>query len=121
MSLFEQLGGAEGIRIFVEVFSRRLTEDAELGPLFDGVDIASLQQHRQQYFAAVLGGPENYTGRGMREAHRPLGITDEHFDRILVIVDESLVAVSASADAVGEVHDMLERLRPVIVTRRLTE
>lgn len=116
MSMFEQLGGADGIRRFVDELSRRLRDDAELGPLFEDVDVASLQHHREHYFAAVFGGPENYSGRSLREAHRPLGLTDAHFERFLVVVDESLAALSADDAAAAAVRELLERLRPVIVT-----
>ncbi|MBX9717944.1 MAG: group 1 truncated hemoglobin [Microbacteriaceae bacterium] len=116
MSLFEQVGGTEGIRRFVDELSRRLDDDPELGPLFEGVEGSTLRAHREHYFAAVLGGPENYSGRGLREAHRPLGLTDAQLDRFLVVADESLAAVSAPAEAAAAVHELLERLRPVIVT-----
>lgn len=116
MSLFEQLGGADGVRRFVDELSRRVLDDAELGPLFESVDAASLRHHREHYFAAVLGGPENYSGRGLREAHRPLDLTDENFERFLVVVDESLAALTVGTEAAGAVRELLERLRPVIVT-----
>lgn len=115
MSLFEALGGEPGIHRFVDEFSRRLSTDPELGPLFDGVDGDGLQRHREQYFAAVLGGPENYTGRGLREAHRHIGIDDAQFDRFLMIADEALATIAAGAQAVADVRDLLARLRPVVV------
>ncbi len=116
MSLFELVGGAEGVRRFVDELSRRLDDDPELGPLFEGVEGSTLRAHREHYLAAILGGPENYSGRGLREAHRPLGLTDAHLDRFLVVAAESLAATGAPPAAVVEVHELLERLRPVIVT-----
>lgn len=116
MTMFERFGSADGIRRFVDDLSRRLSDDPELGPLFDGVDDASLRQHREHYFAAVLGGPENYSGRGLRDAHRPLGLTEAHFDRFRAVVDASLAAVGADAEATAAVRELLERLQPVIVT-----
>ncbi len=116
MSLFEHVGGAEGVRRFVDELTQRLTDDPELGPLFEGVEGSTLRAHREHYLAAILDGPENYSGRGLREAHRPLGLTDAHLDRFLVIADESLVATGAPPAAVAEVLELLERLRPVIVT-----
>lgn len=116
MSEFERWGGAEGIRRFVDDLSTRLAADPELSALFEGVDEASLRQHREQYFIAVLGGPEHYTGRGLREAHRPLGLTDAHLDRFLVLLDASLAAVGVDADAAAEARALIDRLRPAIVS-----
>jgi hemoglobin len=115
MSLFEALGGEPGISRFVDELDRRLLADPELGPMFVGVDGAGLQRHREHYFAAVLGGPEQYAGRGLRDAHRHVGIDDAQFDRFLAIADESLAAVSAGAAAADDVRDLLARLRPVVV------
>lgn len=116
MSLFEQLGGAAGVRRLVDELSRRLDDDIVLGPLFDGVAGPTLQQHREHYFAAVLGGPENYAGRSLRDAHRSLDLTDAQFDRFVRIVEASLEAVGALDEPATEVLELLERLRPVIVT-----
>lgn len=116
MSVFEQLGGAEGIRVFVDDLTARLAIDPALGGLFDQVDGPSLQLHREQYFAAVLGGPEHYAGRGLREAHSSLALDDAAYDRFLSIVGESLVGIGANPQAAADVHTLLERLRPVIVT-----
>ncbi len=115
MSLFEQLGGTDGVRRFVDDLSQRLVDDPRFGPLFDGVDHATLRQHREHYFAAVLGGPENYSGRGLREAHRALRLDDADFDHFMAIAHESLVAVQASPAAIADLRDLLARLRPVIV------
>lgn len=116
MSVFERLGGSDGIRRLVDELSTRLGDDPVLGPLFVGVEESSLRRHREHYFAAVLGGPENYAGRGMREAHQPLGLTHAHVDRFGVALDESLTAIGADAVAIAEVRALLERLRPAIVS-----
>jgi hemoglobin len=116
MSVFERLGGEAGVRAFVDELARRTADDPQLGPLFDSIDKTALQEHRERYFAAVLGGPEQYSGRGMRHAHRTLRLTDAHLDRFVDIADESLVAVGASADAIRELRALVEGLRSVIVT-----
>lgn len=115
MSVFEALGGERGVHRFVDELGRRLAADAELGPLFAGVDGEGLQRHREHYFSAVLGGPELYSGRGLREAHRHLGIDDAQFDRFATIADDALAAVGAGPDVVVDVRDLLARLRPVVV------
>lgn len=115
MSLFEGLGGEIGMRRFVDELSRRTADDPHLGPMFDAIDAAALQQHRERYFAAVLGGPENYSGRGLREAHRSLRLSDAQLDRFIEITDESLAVVGASAAAIREVRALVSGLRSVIV------
>lgn len=114
--MFEQFGGERGVQRFVDELARRLAADPELGPLFAGVDADGLARHREHYFSAVLGGPENYAGRGLRDAHRPLDLHHPQFDRFLSVVDDTLVAVAATPQVADELRALLERLRPVIVT-----
>ena len=116
MSTFEQLGGAAGIRAFVDELTVRIDADPVLGPMFAEVDPLLLNQHREKYFAAVFGGPEGYSGRGLREAHASLSLTDEAYDRFLRIVDETLAGLGANVTAAIEVRALLERLRLAIVS-----
>jgi len=88
-----EIKAPRGIEVQGEQGIRPVPHTLQVTHSFDG-----RRQHRRRTVSSTA----------RREAHRPLVITDEHFERILVIVDESLVAVSASADAVGEVQDMLE-------------
>lgn len=116
MMLFDRLGGAEGLDRLVAALSDRVEADPALAPLFVGVDSAGLRNHRSHYLAAVLGGPEAYEGRGMREAHRPLGIDDAAFDRFLRHVVESARVAGTPAGAADELAAFLRGLRPVIVS-----
>jgi hemoglobin len=43
------------------------------------------KKHQASFVAAALGGPNPYIGIDIREAHKKLGVNDDHFD---VIVDE---------------------------------
>lgn len=115
MTLFDQLGGEQGVRLLVDELTTRLEADPEFGPMFAGVDGEGLRRHREQYLAAVLGGPEQYTGRGLREAHRPLGIDDAQFDRFLALVLESARAVGAAPAATDDLAAFVRGLRPVMV------
>ena len=112
MTLFERLGGAEGVRRVVDELTTRLEADPGLAPLFAGVDGDGLRRHRERYLAAVLGGPEQYTGRGLREAHRPLGIDDAQFDRFLGLVLESARAVGTAPFGIRRTSTGHGRRRP---------
>ena len=115
MSLFEQLGGSHGVRALVDELSRRLAADPVLGPIFIDVDGPTLQQHREHYLAAILGGPENYTGRGLRDAHRSLELNNNHVDRFLHALETSLAAVGAAPGATTAVVEVLEGVWRVMV------
>ncbi len=115
MSIYDALGGEPAIRAVVDDLADRLAADALLGPLFEGVDHQALQRHRVSYLAAVLGGPEQYLGQSMRDAHRPFRLTDVHMERFLQLAGEALDAAGVAPEAARAMLDLLDRLRPVIV------
>lgn len=115
MGIYDALGGEHGLHDLVDDLAVRLAADPLLGPLFDGVDHEVLQRHRVSYLAAVLGGPEQYLGQSMRDAHRPLLLTDEHMNRFLQLVAESLDAAEVAPEPARALLDLLDRLRPAVV------
>ena len=115
MSIYDALGGDAGLRDLVDDLADRMAADAVLGPLFAGVDRELLQRHRVSYLSAVLGGPEQYLGQSMRDAHRSLHLTDEHMNRFLQLVATSLTAAEVAPEPAQAVLELLDRLRPVIV------
>jgi len=115
VSSYDALGGDAAMGDLVDDLSQRLVADPLLGPLFDGVDAQALQRHRITYLASVLGGPEQYTGQSMREAHRPLHLTDEHMNRFLRLAEQSLAASDVDPEAAQAVLRLLEPLRPAII------
>lgn len=118
MGLYERLGGDEGVDRAVSVLSTRIRDDAVLGPFFDTLDYDAIVQHRADYLAAILGGPERYTGKGMRDAHRHLQLTDEHMDAFLRLVRETLTELDASPLDIEATVAELDRLRPALVVRQ---
>lgn len=115
MPLYERLGGAEALDEVVRDLSERIRVDPLLGPFFQHVDYAEVVEHRADYLAAIFGGPENYRGKGMRDAHRHLDIDHRHMDAFLDLVRLTLEDHDVSAIDIAETLTELDRLRPVLV------
>ncbi len=116
MSIYDSLGGEVVLRVVVDDLATRLENDLLLGPVFRDVDLDALQRHRVSYLETVLGGPEQYLGQSMRDAHRSLALTDAHMDRFLQLSAASLAAADVAPEPARAVLELLDRLRPVIVT-----
>jgi hemoglobin len=75
-SLIERMGGAEaasGLLISaVEIFYYKLVNDAQLFRFFEGKDMAMLKKKQVDFLAYVFGGPTEYSGKGIFEAHEHL-------------------------------------------------
>jgi hemoglobin len=77
-SHYDRVGGQPAIREVVEQFYARVLADEELAPYFVDADVTQVKRHQVLLLSQVLGGPAEYDGRDLGEAHRGLGITSDH-------------------------------------------
>ena len=114
-ALYESLGGDAGMRAAVDVFYARVTGDETLAPFFVGIDLDRLRAHQRSFLSAALGGPELFTGRPLEHAHAGLGITEDHFDRLVDHLASTLGDLGVAPAAVAEVRERLDLLRSRVV------
>jgi len=88
-SLYDRIGG-ENLRQVITDFYGRVLADPMIGFLFVDKNRERLIQKEWELVAALLGGPIGYSGRSMADAHAKVPITSGHFDRRLVILEETL-------------------------------
>ncbi|MFB6191876.1 MAG: truncated hemoglobin [Haloarculaceae archaeon] len=89
-TLYERLGGREGIRSVVDDFYDRLLADEELGPFFEGSDMEKLRRTQTDFLCEAAGGPETYDAEPVREAHLHVPFTPAHIQRAVELLYESL-------------------------------
>jgi len=102
-TLYERLGGRDGIAAVVDDFYDQLVADELLGPFFEGADLASLRRTQTDFLCEAAGGPERYDAAPVREAHRHVPFEPEHIERAVELLYESLDAFDvprSDADAV---------------------
>lgn len=81
-SLYREIGGRDAVEAVVEDFYDRVLTDDRLRPYFEGMDVAELRAHQVQFIGAVTGGPMDYDGANMREAHAHLEIDEADFETV---------------------------------------
>jgi len=82
-SLYQRLGGYDGISKVVDTFLTQLITDKMFAKFFVGQSIDSrkkIRQHIIDQFCAATGGPCVYTGRDMKTSHAGLGITEDEWN-----------------------------------------
>jgi hemoglobin len=99
-----------GARDGVEDFYDRVLADSELASFFSGTNMARLKGKQVEFFAAVLGGPEPYTGASMGRVHRGRGITMHHFDLVAGHLSDSLSAAGVPDDTVEQIIGAIAQL-----------
>jgi hemoglobin len=85
-SLYERLGGYDGITAFANDLLPRLQADSQLGRFWQnrGEDgIAREKQLLIDYLCSSAGGPLYYTGRDMETSHKGMKISESDWLKFL--------------------------------------
>jgi hemoglobin len=95
-SLYERLGGKDGISAVVQSFSGRVGGDARINQKFARTNVPRLRALLAEQICEATGGPFVYTGRGMKESHAGMAVTEGEFDAMVddlrAALDEHKVA-----------------------------
>jgi len=116
MSIYEQIGGQEALIAVVDDFYKRVLADDQLAPFFAGTNMSRLKGKQVEFFAAALGGPQEYSGLSMKDAHRGRGIGQVHFNLVATYLTESLSAAGVPDDIVQTIIGTIAPLSADIVS-----
>ncbi len=120
LTLYDQLGGAEIVGRAVADFYERVVADDRLGPFFGQMDMSHQVEQQSQFLVMLLGGPNHYMGRSMREAHaEPVsqGLDDSHFDRVAGHLADAFRDAGAAESDVAEVVKLAGAIRSEVLGR----
>lgn len=90
MNPWTRIAGYAGLAPLVHDFYERVLLKPSLVPYFVGVNTEALVEHQVRFLGAAIGGPAEYSGRSMREAHRGLAIDLETFQEVATLLRETL-------------------------------
>ena len=82
-TLYDQLGGKEGVEQIVELLLTRISDDPRIASQFAAIDILNLNDKLIEQICFESGGPCTYTGKGMAEAHAQLKVTNADFNALV--------------------------------------
>ena len=98
-SLYERLGGAYAIAAVVDHFSDQLVEKHTIAenPLISEWNtkkapyrLPGLKFLRTLWVCAIAGGPYQYTGKPLGDAHFDFQLTPQEFDTVAAVLADSL-------------------------------
>jgi hemoglobin len=114
-TLYERLGGEESIEAVVDRFYEHVMADDLVNGYFEDVDMQSQVAHQTQFISAVTGGPVEYDGEEMAEAHEGMGIAEEEFYAIADHLDTALVEFDVPETEREAVLEEIESYEEAIV------
>ena len=113
-TLYDRLGGHEGILKLIKSFYADVRQHAVLGPIFNSKihDWPSHLEKIAEFWALQTGGPSRYRG-GFGAAHVPLDLKPEHFQPWLGLWEFNngrLLAPPEAEEMNGLAHQFARRL-----------
>lgn len=119
-TLYDQLGGSAAVDAAVDLFYRKVLADDRIAHFFDDVDMGRQAAKQKAFLTYAFGGPNNYTGLDMRNAHAHLvkrGLNDTHFDAVCENLSSTLSEMGVSQDLIDQVIAIAESTRNDVLSR----
>jgi hemoglobin len=113
-TLYEQLGGAPAVAAAVDILYRKVLKDERIKHFFQGVDMAGQIAKQKAFLTMAFGGPANYSGLDMRNAHARLvakGLHGGHFDAVMEHLGATLVELKVPGDLISQAAAIAESVR----------
>ena len=104
-SLFERIGGENAVRATVLKMYEKILADDLLAPFFEDIDVETLRRSQAAFVTVAFGGPNHYTGKGMRAAHAGAvknGLSDIHFDKVATHLKSAMEELNVPANLIEE-------------------
>jgi len=119
-SLFESIGGEAAVNAAVDLFYRKVLMDDTISHFFESTDMDAQRNKQKSFLTFAFGGPNNYSGKSLRDAHTPLvnnGLNEAHFMAVAGHLQSTLdelgvpkeLSVQVMAIAAGTIDDVLNR------------
>jgi hemoglobin len=105
-TLYDKIGGTAAVEAAVDIFYRRVLEDKSINQFFDNTDMEAQRAKQMSFLTMAFGGPNNYSGKDMREAHAPLvekGLNEDHFNAVAGHLQETLKELEVPENLIQEV------------------
>ena len=117
MSVYEKIGGEAAVNAAVDIFYRKVLADDRISEFFDTVDMGRQHAKQKAFLTMAFGGPNNYTGKDMREAHKHMNLKDEHFGAVAECLVATLNELSVAQEYIDEIISIALSVKDDVLNR----
>lgn len=116
-TLYERIGGEAAVDKAVDIFYEKVLADERINSFFENIDMFAQARKQKAFLTMVFGGPNDYTGEDMRNAHAGMGLNDEHFNAVVEDLAATLSELGVSDGDIQEVASIAESVRDDVLNR----
>jgi len=118
ITLYERLGGYDGITVFVEDLLPRLQSDSQLGRFWQNRGDDGIKREKQlliDYISSNAGGSIYYTGRDMKLSHVGMKISESDWSVFMRHAGDTMRALNVPQQECDDVVAFVLSLKDDIV------
>lgn len=116
-SLYHKIGGKAAISAAVDLFYKKVMADDRVNHFFEDVNMKRQHNKQKAFIGAALGGPEPWTGKDMRQAHKNLELTEADFGIIAVHLQTTLEELKVDKELIGQVMAVVGSTKDAVLNR----
>ena len=116
-TLYDDLGGNEGIAVVVDGFINEISYDQNIVKFFAQTDIKRLREKLEEQLCMVSDGPCEYTGDSMEDVHAGMQITTGEFNRVVELLQNAMNQAGVAYPVQNRLIKRLAPMRPEIIHR----
>lgn len=114
-TLYERLGGANGIASLVEDVIDAHIANPIVKTRFENIkDLDHAKKMAREFFSAGSGGPEAYTGKDMPTAHKGMNISEQEYlavmDDIVAAMDKHALGEDTKKDVIAILYSLKDKI-----------
>lgn len=117
MSLFERIGGAPAVDAAVDIFYRKVLSDDRISHFFDTVDMETQAAKQKAFLTMVFGGPNQYSGKDLRDGHKHMALTELHFDAVIENLASTLQELGVAQEDINEIATIAGSVKDDVLNR----
>jgi len=114
-SLYDELGGKDGIDRISARFISGIGQDEEIRPYFEQTNLDRFYRLFSLHLCQVVEGPCQYTGDEMVPTHVGMGITEKHFNRTVDLLIDAMESEGIPHPVQNRVLAKLAPLRDEVI------
>lgn len=118
-SLYHKLGGKAAIDAAVDAFYVKVLADDRIKHFFDDVNMTRQHNRQKAFLSAAFGGPNPWTGKDMRAAHKNLpDLNDSHFNAVAENLQKTLEDLKVPKELIDQVMAIAASTRDDVLNRK---
>ena len=112
---YDRVGGGPAIKAVVDRFYELVLGDQRLAGFFTDSDLTQLKRHQVLLISQVMGGPAQYDGRDLQQAHSGLDISGDEFNQVVSYLAQALSEAGVPPEIIARVGDRLAATKTDVV------